>query len=155
GSTPSVELMRAVDDGMVGYELLPAPARPKPVVVDVSNYKFLEKGLISVPLRNALQENIAAGRPSVVLLNRRGTYRVTKCKSCGRLLKCGRCDSGLAYSRARRRFECKHCNQHLEQTPQCPDCGGLEWKSYGMGVEQIHKELGALFPGQRIHFFEK
>lgn len=155
GATPSVEVMQLAQNKTIGYELTPAGGLPRPVVIDATNYKFLEKGILSPPLRNSLQDNVNNGRQTLVLLNRRGSYRATRCKNCGHVLKCDRCASSMVYSRAHKQFICRHCTYHLSTTPQCPACGKLEWKSYGIGVEQMQKELGGLFPTARIASFDK
>ena len=155
-ATPSVELVHLAGQKQIGYELHSAEkTSAKPSVIDATNYKFLEKGILSPPLRNAIQENLNAQRQTMILLNRRGSYRVTRCKGCGHVLKCGRCDSPLVYVRPKKAFECRHCNVHMEQTPACPTCGQLDWKSYGLGVEQLQKELSLIFSGLRTAYFEK
>jgi len=88
GISPSVELMHLVQNGTIANISRPdhRSDRGKASVIDLSNYKFLDKGMLSPPVRNALQENITARRQTLVILNRRGSYSVTRCTDCGHIL---------------------------------------------------------------------
>lgn len=153
--TPSVELMHLAKAGKMEYRLCPGAGLPKPVVIDLTNYKFLEKGMLSPPVRNALRDNIAGHQQTLVILNRRGSYSVTRCVDCGHILKCPHCDSAIVYLRAKKQFVCRHCTYHVQGGADCPHCRKPSWKSFGMGVEQLQKELSGLFPTAKIAHFEK
>ncbi len=153
GATPSVEVMQAVKEGAAGYTLAVAPALPKPMIVDLSQYKFIEKGILSPPVRSALQANLQAAKQTIIVLNRKGSFSVTRCSGCGHILKCPRCDCAITYVRRAKEFQCRHCTAHLKEAGECPECGKPSWRSYGFGVEHIQKELAGLFPTARIASF--
>jgi len=57
--------------------------------------------------------------------------------------------------RSRKEFVCRHCAYHVQAGVDCPHCHKPSWRSFGMGVEQLQKEISALFPTARIVHFEK
>lgn len=152
--TPSVELMHLVRTGQIQYERR-GGLLPKPSVIDLTNYKFLDKGILSVPVRNMLESNIKNKQRSLVLFNRKGTFGVTRCSQCGYILKCRRCDSAMSFARASQSFVCRQCQEELKDAGDCPTCGVPSWKSFGMGIEKVQKEIASLFPIARIAVFER
>lgn len=101
---------------------------------------------LSLPLRQALEENLARGEQSILFLNRRGASRMATCVSCGQVPSCPRCSSYLTYHSANHRLMCHHCG-HSEPMPDaCPACGGaLEF--VGVGTQKVEETLHTLFPG--------
>lgn len=152
--TPSVELMYLVETNKVLYERRGVELTT-PTLIDTTNYKYLDKGLLSVPVRNALDVNIKAKQKTLILFNRRGTFSVTRCNTCHYVLKCPRCDSAMAYSAAKHTFTCHQCAHHMQDAGNCPTCGVPSWKSFGMGIEKAQKEIANLFPMSRIATFER
>ena len=114
GATPSVELMHEAENKAIGYKAMGAKALPKLAVIDLTTYKFLDKGILSPPARNAIESNIKAGRKTLIISNRRGSYSVTRCVSCGDVLKCPRCDSAVTYSRSQKQFGCFTVKLHRQ-----------------------------------------
>ncbi len=153
-TSPSVELMHLAGEGMP-YTQMPGAALARASVIDLGQYKYLDKGILSPPVRNALEANIKSGLKSLVILNRRGTYGVTRCVDCSHILKCPRCDAPMGQGRGQKHLVCRICARQEDRVPNCPQCGKMHWKSFGMGVEQLQKELCALFPTARIAHFDK
>ncbi len=154
GISPSVELMAMVREGKIqlseGSTAGLSPAR----LVDLSNYKFVP-GLISPPVRDALRGALKAGLRSILVLNRRGSYRLTRCVDCAEILKCTHCDSPLIYSRSEGKFLCRHCTYTALGSTVCPKCHKPSWRSQGIGVEQVQTELKKYFPQAKIVSFER
>ena len=154
GISPSVELMalalsgkiKLIEDSTASL----SPAR----LVDLSNYKFVP-GLISPPVRDALEGALKAGKKSILVLNRRGAYRLTRCVDCAEILKCAHCDSSLIYSRLEGKFLCRHCTYAAPGDTVCPKCHKPSWRSQGIGVEQVQSELKKLFPQAKVVAFER
>lgn len=152
--TPSVELMHLVNEGRVLYECRGA-VLPKPMVIDLTNYKFLDKGFLSVPVRNALEANIKTQQKTLVFVNRRGSFSVTRCKECGFVLRCPRCLGAMSYSQSKQIFTCHACVHQMQDSGNCPTCEKASWKSFGFGIEKVQKEIANLFPQARIAIFDK
>lgn len=155
GAAPTPEVMHLAASKRAVYRWVPRPNAKKPVVIDLTNYKFLEKGILSPPVRNTIQENINAKRRTILVLNRRGSFSVTRCTACGHILKCPHCDASMTYMRSHKQFVCRHCAVHMAEAGPCPACRKLDWRSFGMGVEQLQKELALLFPGAVVAYYEK
>jgi len=154
GISPSVELMAMARDHEIrmieGPDAAVLPAR----LVDLTNYKFVP-GLLSPPVKDALDAALKSGKKSLLVLNRRGSYRLTRCVDCAEVLKCSRCDSPLIYSRSEGKFLCRHCTYTAPGNTVCPQCYKPSWKSVGIGVEQLQTELKKYFPQARILAFER
>ena len=155
GISPSVELMALVR-GEAQIKLIENPTVNLPVVrlVDLTNYKFVP-GLLSPPVRDALEAALKAGKKSVLILNRRGSYRMTRCVDCAEILKCSHCDSPLIYSRSEGKFLCRYCTFTAPGDTVCPQCHKPSWRSTGIGVEQLQTELKKNFPQAKIQSFER
>jgi len=154
GISPSVELMALALIGKIKLFEEPTANVPLARMVDLSNYKFVP-GLISPPVRDALEAALKAGKKSILVLNRRGSYRLTRCVDCAEILKCTHCDSPLIYSRSEGKFLCRHCTYTAPGDTVCPKCHKPSWRSQGMGVEQLQTELKKYFPQAKILAFER
>lgn len=155
GASPSVELMQLALDQEADFKYVPPKAATAVKVIDTGQYKFLDKGILSPPVRNMLEANQKAGAQSILLLNRRGTFNVTRCGACGHVLKCPHCDAAMAYARSKKNFSCRHCTFQVAAAGACPACHAQQWKSFGLGVEGVQRELALLFPQGRIAYFDK
>jgi primosomal protein N' len=70
GLSPSVELMGLVREGRI--KLIEETGEvPAAKVIDLSNYKFVP-GMISVPVRDALEQCLKAGQKSILILKYKG-----------------------------------------------------------------------------------
>jgi len=154
GISPSVELMAMVREGLVRSIETSGAGVPSARLIDLTNYKFIP-GLISPPVRDALEAALKAGKKGILVLNRRGSYRLTRCVDCGEILKCIHCDSALIFSRSEGKFLCRHCTYTAPGSTVCPKCRKSSWKSIGIGVEQVQTELKKQFPQARIIAFER
>ncbi|MDO8675086.1 MAG: primosomal protein N' [Candidatus Omnitrophota bacterium] len=151
GPTPSVEIWHALGAGTPAAAASGAEIQ----IVDLSNYKYLEKGMISLVLRSRLEEALNAKAQSVLVLNRRGLYAVTRCMECALVLSCPRCSSAMTFSRAGKQYVCPHCPSVMPPDTPCPKCQKPNWRSFGMGVEKIQSELNILFPQAKVVTFER
>ncbi len=154
GISPSVELMVLVREGKVKLSEEATANVPAARIVDLSNYKFVP-GLISPPVLDALRGALKAGLRSILVLNRRGSYRLTRCVDCAEILKCTHCDTSLIYSRLEGKFLCRYCTYTAPGSTVCPKCHKPSWRSQGIGVEQLQTELKKYFPQARILAFER
>ena len=153
-ATPSIESMyRAKSED---YRLYSLPERyngkqlPLVEVVDMKEeLKSGNSGSISRYLREALRENIAAGRQSILFLNRRGSSRCMICVDCGDVVMCPRCSVSLTYHAANQRLMCHHCGHSQPVDGYCSKCGG-HLKMIGTGTQKIQQELETAFPGVGI-----
>ena len=149
-ATPTVETAWAVEQGSYQKALLRRRynenALPEVLIAD-QRQEILNgnPGLISTPLRQELEKNLAAGEQSILFLNRRGSSRMLLCGECGYVPQCPRCSTAMTYHSANGRLMCHYCGHSEPAADTCPECGG--WmKHVGAGTQKVEEELRELFP---------
>jgi primosomal protein N' (replication factor Y) len=154
-ATPSIETMVNADRGRYRRLVLPgrfgAATLPPLAAIDLTKTPPARGRFLSPPLLDALRETLAAGRQSLVYLNRRGFAPLTLCNACGHRFRCTACDAWLVDHRFRRRLVCHHCGFSMPRPEACPACGATdELVPCGPGVERITDELHEMLPDARI-----
>ena len=149
-ATPTVETAWAAEQGSYQKALLRRRynenALPEVLIADLRQ-EILNgnPGLISTPLRQELEKNLAAGEQSILFLNRRGSSRMLLCGECGYVPQCPRCSTAMTYHSANGRLMCHYCGHSEPAADTCPECGG--WmKRVGAGTQKVEEELRELFP---------
>ena len=149
-ATPTVETAWAAEQGNYQKALLRRRynenALPEVLIADLRQ-EILNgnPGLISTPLRQELEKNMAAGEQSILFLNRRGSSRMLLCGECGYVPQCPRCSTAMTYHSANGRLMCHYCGHSEPAADTCPECGG--WmKHVGAGTQKVEEELRELFP---------
>ncbi len=153
-ATPTVESAWHAERGDYGLLELRhrfnRQALPRVIVADLR--RELRQGrstIISEPLREELEKNLAAGEQSILFLNRRGSSRQLLCPQCGYVPECPRCSVYLTYHSANNRLMCHYCGFSQSAPEQCPDCGGA-LKHIGYGTQRVEAELHDLFPNAEV-----
>ena len=149
-ATPTVETAWAAEQGSYQKALLRRRynenALPEVLIADLRQ-EILNgnPGLISTPLRQELEKNLAAGEQSILFLTRRGSSRMLLCGECGYVPQCPRCSTAMTYHSANGRLMCHYCGHSEPAADTCPECGG--WmKHVGAGTQKVEEELRELFP---------
>jgi len=154
-ATPSLETVVNVSRGR--YERVHLPRRhadaelPRVELVDMRRERAEPGRFLSPPLAEALGETLAAGEQALLFLNRRGYAPLTLCRACGYRFQCPNCTAWLVEHRFTHRLVCHHCGYSASVPALCPEClatGALV--PCGPGVERLHEEVAARFPGARI-----
>ena len=153
-ATPSLESMYLAKNGTYGFYELPERYNGKdlPNVELVDMKQELKNGnnrSISRYLADSLRENVAAGRQSILFLNRRGAGRCMICVDCGEVIMCPRCSVSLTFHAVNHRLMCHHCGFSQPVSDDCPHCGG-HLKTVGTGTQKIEQELHELLPGAEV-----
>ena len=149
-ATPTVESAWAAEQGTYQKALLRRryneSALPQVLIADMRDeVRAGNPGLISAPLRQELERNLAAGEQSILFLNRRGSSRYLLCGECGYVPQCPRCSVAMTYHSANGRLMCHYCGHSQPVEKTCPECGG--WmKRIGAGTQKVEEELRELFP---------
>ena len=153
-ATPSVETMYHAKQGH--YHLFTLHERyngkPLPEVEIVDMKEQLKEGnalSFSYPLQDAIGETAAAGKQTILFLNRRGNSRALVCVDCREAPECPRCSARLTYHSANERLMCHYCGFSQPVPPRCPRCGG-PLKRVGTGTQKAQEELMAIFPELEI-----
>ena len=100
--------------------------------------------VFSAPLLTALQERVARGEQSLVLLNRRGYAPVLHCLDCGWKSDCPHCSAHQVFHKADRSLRCHHCGAAQHVPRACPGCGSPDIATLGRGTEQLEEQLATL-----------
>jgi len=109
-----------------------------------------EGGILSLPLRDAIEGRIAKGEQSILFLNRRGFSTSMLCEACGFVSVCPDCSVSLTFHRAAARLVCHVCG-HTERAPKaCPKCSDPGIRHAGVGTQKVEDALVRAFPKARI-----
>ena len=155
-ATPSLESWQRVQEGR--YERVPLAQRigggvmPRVRLLDMTQLPRQEGGerVLAPALLAAIQERIARGEQSLLLLNRRGYAPVLHCGACSWKSGCPHCSAWRVFHKSDRTLRCHHCG-FADRVPRaCPDCGNLDIAPIGRGTEKLQEQLAALLPQARI-----
>jgi primosomal protein N' (replication factor Y) (superfamily II helicase) len=101
-------------------------------------------------LLQAVEQRIARGEQSLLLLNRRGYAPVLFCGACGWKSGCPHCSAWRVFHKADRTLRCHHCG-FTERVPRaCPECGNLDIAPIGRGTERLQEQIAQLLPTARV-----
>ena len=106
--------------------------------------------LFSPQLAVALKQNLAAGRQSLVFLNRRGFANLMYCGDCGRAIQCQHCQVSLTLHKKRGELLCHYCGYSTRQDIVCPHCRSGRLLTAGFGTERLEEELARMLPAARL-----
>ncbi len=154
-ATPSVESRVNAEQGR--YQSLVLPARfgarelPSLEAIDLRRDGPPSGRWLSEPLREAVEQTVAAGDQALLFLNRRGYAPLTLCRACGHRFRCPHCTAWLVEHRFRRALVCHHCGHTERRGITCPECQTEDaLAACGPGVERVAEEVAALFPDARV-----
>lgn len=159
-ATPSLEMIHRVKSGKIKRILLMERATgislPKVETIDLRNMgnqkSNKELGIFSLPLLNAIEENLKNKNQSLVFFNRRGFAPFVICRTCGDVPMCEQCDITLTLHKSKTKAEliCHYCDTIHPYLPLCQSCG-KDTKHYtGYGTERVEEELRKFFPSARL-----
>ena len=155
-ATPSLESWLRADEGRYRRLMLAqrvgGGAWPRVRVFDMNTLPRdkVAATVLAPPLQQAIEDRIARGEQSLLLLNRRGYAPVLHCGACGWKSGCPHCSAWRVFHKQDRSLRCHHCG-FAERVPRaCPDCGNLDIAPLGRGTEKLAEQIGALLPGARI-----
>lgn len=154
-ATPSLESRARAQKGV--YHLVTLTKRPQQAqlpqvqILDMrQEAKYPGKTSFSLKLVQQLKKRLENHEQSLLLLNRRGYANFILCRDCGYVLKCPNCDISLTLHRDIQALKCHYCG-HEESIPQrCPHCHSNHIRDFGVGTQQIERQLQELLPKARI-----
>ena len=120
-------------------ERIGAAALPTVRLVDMTQQP---RGAVCSPaLLDAVQQRVARGEQSLLLLNRRGYAPVLHCPDCEWKSQCPHCSTFRVYHKVDRTLRCHHCGHTAPVPRACPDCGNQDVRALGLGTEQLEEAL--------------
>lgn len=155
-ATPSLETWHEVQSGRATIVSMPVRvarrAMPDVDVIDLRN-EYRERvmsGAISLQLKRAINEALAAKGQVILLLNRRGYSTSIQCPACGTAIQCPNCDISLTHHKTGHKAVCHYCDYETATPEKCPDCGSDQIKFAGLGTQKLEGEVKARFPNARV-----
>ena len=155
-ATPSLESYQRAREGKYSLLCLRSRVENRPMaavqIADLrKDFRRTHKTTpISPDLRNAMARELAAGRQSIILINRRGYSWFALCRSCGASILCENCSIALTFHKKRERLACHYCGFSRPVPRLCPKCNSEHIYFVGAGAEQVEEHLRLLFPDARI-----
>ena len=149
-ATPSLEALHHMERGYLQrLELTRRPGHGRMPAIEVVEMKGVG-GPLSPRLLQEIQATAAAGRQTILFLNRRGFASLRHCRSCGYEMHCVHCSVGLTYHKATGAMLCHYCGYRTRPMQVCPECASLDVGSVGYGTQRVEEELAAALPGLRV-----
>lgn len=152
-ATPSLESFYNAETGKYKLNVLSQRAAsaklPKMRIIDLKRTYEHNGGFthFSQELIEAIKERCERGEQTLLLLNRRGFYRMQICGTCRHIIKCPHCDLSLIYHRTSNELSCPLCDLRVQPERECPSCKtGVALDFRGFGTEHVERSLHALFP---------
>ena len=155
-ATPSVETYYKTQQGTYGLvtlrERYEGSTLPDVTLVDMTEQrkKKLNDGILSAPLKEALDKALSEGMQGIVFQNRRGYAPMVVCRQCGWTPRCENCDVSLVYHKNTDLLKCHYCGFTQLRPRTCPACGSNDIATYGYGTERIAEEIHQKFEGKRV-----
>lgn len=157
-ATPSLETYQNAASGKYTLVSLARRVLDRPLAdVSIVNMRdeFAEAGpdvVLSRPLVQAVEDRLARGEQSVLLLNRRGYATTVFCRQCGDPCQCPNCSVALTVHAARRgwRAQCHYCDYSMSVPTTCPSCAAPYMEQTGFGTERVEQAVRDAFPQARV-----
>jgi len=108
------------------------------------------KTMFSVKLHHGIAQNLASKQQIILFLNRRGHSTFVSCRSCGHVLGCPNCNVNYTYHIFNHKLMCHYCSAAAKMPNNCPACGSIYIKHFGVGTQKIEEYLNQEFPNARV-----
>lgn len=115
---------------------------------------FKKHRFLSNKLLEAIEQNIATGRQTLIFHNRRGSASTTLCENCGWGAQCPKCFVPLVLHADTYTMSCHICDTKQKVPTACPVCQSADIIHKGIGTKLIESELNKLFPKAIIARFD-
>lgn len=141
--------------GLKGYfdivEELSSERQHQIEVIDLKKELLIaNNSCISVKLLKLLQINKANNKKSLLIVNNKNYSSYVQCRTCGKIIKCQRCEVSMQYHKKNEMLICPACSYRTPFNNVCPDCLNKELKLGGVGIEQVEEELKERLPNFNI-----
>jgi primosomal protein N' (replication factor Y) len=157
-ATPTIESYSNALDQRYSLVTMDRRVLDRPLArVEVVNMRqeIAESGddvVLSKALRDAMEERLARGEQSLVLLNRRGFATAIVCRQCSATLECPNCSISLTVHRRAHGYlgRCHYCNYQKTVPNACEKCAAPYLERVGFGTERVEAEVRKGFPQARV-----
>lgn len=151
-ATPSVESWYYAQKGY--FKLYMLTERYKgaslPSIDIIDNSKTAMVKNLSINLVEEVNKRLKNSEQIIILQNRRGFANFIKCKDCGFIFICPKCNVSLTYHKNREKLVCHHCGYSMESRKKCEKCKSEKLIKIGAGTERIEDEIKDVFSHARV-----
>ena len=155
-ATPAIETYYKALAGKYGLvtlsERFDGASLPEVEIVDMRDQRKrrLADGIVSRPLKMAVDEALEAKQQAILFQNRRGFSTYVHWHVCGWTPRCVNCDVSLVYHKHSDLLRCHYCGFSTPLPKVCPACGENAILTSGYGTERIAEEIHERFPSARV-----
>lgn len=159
-ATPSLESQWNVAKGKYSALSLPTRVaeRALPRVEVIDRRALIRAGsdpILTPPLLQALEQRLARGEQSLLLLNRRGYATSLVCRECGEQAGCPNCSVALVLHQGGREAQCHYCGYQAHTPRACLGCKGEYLRLTGYGTEKVIEAVRAALPTARVERLDR
>jgi primosomal protein N' (replication factor Y) len=146
---PSMEIMRAVEEGGAAAVVRPPERRAAVAISDIRAEAGPVGGLFGRRLYQILARILPRGR-AMLFVPRRGYADFLLCHECGWVPRCPQCGVAMTYHVRQVRLQCHLCGRSEPAPEICRTCGGTHLRPHGVGTERVEQAARRLFRGTTI-----
>ena len=149
-ATPSLESKIRAMKGRYKQLFLTTRVNEKQLpMVKIIDMNKEDNSLFSKELIGLLKDRLNKKEQSIILINRRGYAPYVRCKRCGYIFKCSKCDVSMNYHKDSNKMKCHYCGEE-KILSQCPECGSKFLNKDGVGTQKIEEYVSELFPEAKV-----
>lgn len=108
------------------------------------------KSPISYSLHESIKNTLDKKEKVLLILNNKGYSQGIVCRSCGKTIKCAKCDTTLQYQQEKEMLSCPSCGSRYPFEKKCPSCGSTYIRHIGLGMEKLKEVLEQEFKGIKV-----
>lgn len=142
GYSPSTEIAKMIDEGVVTYKRSRAKIR-------VNTFPQIHGELLPSKSLTYIKKALSLG-PVLALVPSKGYAQAIRCAKCRTISRC-QCGGALQKSSAQSAISCAHCATQFPQW-SCTWCHYSVPALISRGIERHQQEIGLLFPNTPIFF---
>ncbi len=108
------------------------------------------RSIFSLKLQELMVETLNNDKQIILFLNRRGFSNFVSCRDCGYVVTCDLCNVNYTYHKYNNKLVCHYCNGEIENPKNCPICGSVHIRHFGVGTQRIEEEVKKFFPQENV-----
>lgn len=110
------------------------------------------KSVFAEELQIAMQKTLEKKEQSIIIINRRGFAKTVSCRDCGLSSDCLNCKTPFTLYKNKKgnHLFCHHCGKTEIYHTACNNCGSINVKELGIGIQKVLEESKKLFPQAKI-----
>ncbi len=118
------------------YRLMEPKVRKERPVVQIINMRK-KKDVISEKIIDLIKTTANNSNKSLILIHRKG-YSMLKCKDCGYIFECNKCNVPLIIHDNKRLY-CHRCKSIYKSVDRCINCSGTFLEYAGVGTQRVEE----------------